>query len=198
MTGRAVAGRSLRIAVAGLMIVLGGARASEGQAFISPFIGYNYSGDAGCPEITGCEDKNLNLGIAVGSLGSVVGTELEFGYAQDFFGDTPGVSSSVLTLMGNFMLAPRFGPVQPYGVAGVGLIKTHVELSTADLLDAENNSFGWNAGFGLIAFFGDHVGVRGDIRYFRAFQDFEGVLGFLGGRTKIDFGRASAGVVFRF
>jgi opacity protein-like surface antigen len=198
MNRRSVAGHFFRIAVVGTMIALGAARPAAGQAFISPLIGYNFGGDAGCPEITGCEEKNLNLGVAVGSLGSVIGTELEFGYAPDFFGETPGVSSSVLTLMGNVMLAPRFGPVQPYGVVGVGLIKTHVELDVAGLLESDNNHFGWDVGGGLMVFFSDHVGVRGDIRYFHAFQDLNAIIGDLSEETKLDFGRASGSIVFRF
>jgi opacity protein-like surface antigen len=187
---------SMRIAVLGLLLLLGGATASSAQGFVSPFIGYDFSGDSGCPEISGCEDKNLNLGVAVGSLGAFFGTELEFSYASDFFGEVEGVSSSVLTLMGNVMLAPRFGPVQPYALAGVGLVKTNVELT--DLLESNNNHFGWDLGGGLIGFFGDHIGIRGDVRYFHAFQNLS-VLGLaaLEG-TKLDFGRASAGLVFRF
>ena len=198
MSRFAVTGQWIRIAVVGLTIVLGAATPSAGQAFISPFVGYNFGGDAGCPELTGCENKNLNIGFAVGSLGSVIGTELEFGYARDFFGEAPGVSSSVLTLMGNFLLAPRFGPVQPYALAGVGLIKSNVELTVSELLESDNNHLGWDLGGGLMVFFGDHVGVRGDIRYFHAFQDFEGLLSFLGDGRKLDFGRGSASVVFRF
>ena len=198
MNRSAVAGHFFRIAVVGTMIALGAARPAAGPAFISPLIGSNFGGDAGCPEITGCEDKNLNLGVAVGSLGNVIGTELEFAYARDFFGETPGVSSSVLTLMGNVMLAPRFGPVQPYGLVGVGLIKTHVALEVADLLESDNNHFGWDVGGGLMVFFTDHVGVRGDIRYFHAFQDLTAIFGDVAQGTKLDFGRASASVVFRF
>jgi opacity protein-like surface antigen len=167
------------------------------QGFVSPFIGYDFGGDSGCPQITGCEDKKLNLGVSVGNLGSVVGAELEFAYAKNFFGDIPGVSSSVLTLMGNVMLSPRFGIVQPYGLAGLGLIKTHVEFSTTSLLNSDNNHFGWDLGGGLIVYLGGHIGVRGDIRYFHAFQDLE-ILGISLGRTKLDFGRAAAGVVLRF
>jgi len=193
-----VARRTLGIAAVGLTIVLGAASPSAAQAFISPFVGFNFGGDAGCPQVSGCENKNLNLGVAVGSLGSVIGTELEFGYARDFFGDTPGVSSSVLTLMGNVMLAPRFGPVQPYALAGIGLIKTNVELTVTDLLESDNSHFGWDVGGGAIVFFGQHIGVRGDIRYFHAFQDLNVLVGVLGDGTKLDFGRASASVVFRF
>lgn len=167
------------------------------QGFVSPFVGYDFGGDSGCPQITGCKDKKLNLGVSVGNLGSVVGAELEFAYAKNFFGDIPGVSSSVLTLMGNVMLSPRFGIVQPYGLAGLGLIKTHVEFSTTSLLNSDNNHFGWDLGGGLIVYLGGHIGVRGDIRYFHAFQDLE-ILGISLGRTKLDFGRAAAGVVLRF
>jgi len=175
----------------------GAASPSSAQGFISPFIGYNFGGDAGCPDLTGCEEKNLNIGVSVGSLGNVVGTELEVAYADDFFGETAGVSSSVLTLMGNVMLAPRFGPAQPYVVAGVGLIKTTVAFDVAGLLESDNNHLGWNLGGGLLAFFGDQLGVRGEVRYFHAFQDLE-VVGLSLGDTKLDFGRASAGLVFRF
>jgi len=171
--------------------------AAYAQGFVSPLIGYNFGGDSGCPQITACEDKNLNVGVSVGSLGSVAGSELEVAYARDFFGEIPGVSSSVLTVMGNLMLAPQFGVAQPYGLFGLGLIKTHVELSAISLLESDNNHFGWDVGGGLIVFLGRHVGVRGDIRYFHAFQDLD-VVGIGLGDTKLDFGRAAAGVVFRF
>ena len=170
---------------------------ARAQGFISPLIGFDFGGDSGCPEISTCEDKNLNIGVAVGSLGSVVGSELEFGYARDFFGDIPDVSSSVLTLMGNVMLAPRFGPAQPYGLIGLGLIKSNVEFSAPALLETSNNHFGWDVGGGLIIFLGENVGIRGDLRYYHAFQDLE-ILGIGLGDTKLDFGRAAAGLVLRF
>jgi opacity protein-like surface antigen len=197
MSGTAVAVRSLRTGVAAAIVVLGLASPSFGQGFISPLIGFNFGGDSGCPEVTSCEDKNLNLGVAVGALGGFFGTELEFAYAQDFFGEIPGVSSNVLTLMGNVMLAPRFGPVQPYGLIGVGLIKSRTDLN-ADLLDTDNNDFGWDVGGGLMVFFNDNIGVRGEIRHFHAFQDFTAFFLEVDEQTKLDFGRAAAGVVFRF
>ncbi len=174
------------------------AHESAAQGFISPFIGYDFSGDSGCPEITGCEDKNLNWGVAIGGLGSIFGSELEISYADNFFGDTPGLSSSVLTVMGNVMIAPKFGPVQPYVLAGAGLIKTKVELTTAGLLEDDNNHFGWDVGGGVIGFFSRHVGVRGDIRYFHSVNTLS-VLGLgIGDDIKIDFGRASIGAIFKF
>ena len=179
------------------LFVLGNAGHASAQAYISPFIGYNFGGDSGCPEVSDCEDKRRNLGVAFGSIGSVLGSEFEFAYIDNFFGETPGASSNVLTLMGNFMLAPKFGVVQPYGVIGLGLIKTHVESSLGGLLESDNNHFGWDIGGGVIGYFGNNFGVRGDLRYFHAFQDLE-VLGIPIADTKLDFGRLSGGVIFKF
>jgi opacity protein-like surface antigen len=185
-----------RSALAALVLFAAAGPASA-QSFISPFIGYNFGGDAGCPEISNCEDKSRNLGVSFGSIGNVFGAELEFSYIDSFFGETPGLSSNVLTLMGNFMLAPKFGIIQPYGVVGLGLIKSHAEFTTAGLLDSDNNDFGWDIGGGAIIYFGQHFGVRGDIRYFHAFPDLE-ILGIGLDNVKLDFGRASAAAVFKF
>ena len=99
--------------------------------------------------------------------------------------------------MSNFMVAPDLKVARPYALIGVGLIKSHAELTGSSLLDANNNAFGWDVGGGLMLFFSEHVGVRGDIRYFHAFKDLE-----LGGitlsDTKLDFGRAAGAVVFKF
>jgi opacity protein-like surface antigen len=178
-------------------LLLGVSNIASAQSFISPFIGYNFGGDAGCPEISDCEDKTRNFGVAFGSIGRVVGVEAEFSFIDSFFGEVPGTSSHVLTFMGNFMLAPKFGVLQPYGVIGLGLIKSHAEISATGLLETDNNDFGWDLGGGVIGYFGEHVGLRGDIRYFHSFQDLE-ILGLPLSDTKLDFGRASVGVIFKF
>jgi opacity protein-like surface antigen len=177
-----------------------GTRPAHAQGFISPFYGYNFGGDAGCPEITNCEDKRADYGVSFGALGSIVGFEAELGYTKNFFGETSNQTSNVLTFMGNFMLAPKIGPVQPYGLGGLGLIRTSVEgVGTS----SDENQFGWDLGGGLMVFFGAHIGVRGDVRYYHSFQilDFDRVpnLPDLGlGGTKLDYGRAAAAVVFKF
>jgi opacity protein-like surface antigen len=184
-------------AVFTMFLVLGSATTARAQGFISPFIGFNFGGDSGCPEITGCEDKTLNLGVGVGTLGNVFGFELEFGYAKNFFGQADNLEASVFTMMGNAMLAPKLGPVRPYALAGLGLMKSHAQLTTSSLFENTNNQFGWDVGGGLMGFFGEHVGVRGDIRYFHAFQELP-FLGFDLSDQKLDFGRASAALVFKF
>jgi opacity protein-like surface antigen len=180
-----------------LLLAVASASPAAAQGFVGGFVGYDFGGDSGCPEITGCEDKKVNWGFSVGALGGIVGFEAEFGYLPNFLGENPGTTSSVTTFMGNFMLAPKFGPVQPYGAIGIGLLKTKIEVIGADTTD--ENQIGWNIGGGLLVFPSSHVGIRGDIRYFHSFEILE-VLDILGleSESKMDFGRASIGVVFKF
>ncbi len=180
-----------------LFVMTLAAREVRAQSFVGPLLGYNFGGDSACPEVTDCEEKNLNLGVGFGRIGNVVGFEEEFAYARNFFGEAPGFDSSVLTVMSNFMIVPNLGPVRPFGLIGLGLIKSRVEFTPSSILDADNNHFGWNVGGGLIVFFGDHVGIRGDIRYFHSFQDLE-FAGFSFENEKLDFGRAGGALVFKF
>lgn len=175
------------------------APSAHAEGFISPLVGFNFAGDANCPSVQGCEDKRMNFGVALGAAGNIFGFEEEFAYARDFFGTAPSLKSSVLTVMSSVMLAPKIGPVRPYVLTGVGLIKTHVDLTTASLLTSDNNSFGWNIGGGLRVTVAPHVGIRGDIRYFHTFQDLTFPAGFsLGTNQKLDFGRAAAALDFTF
>ena len=191
--------RVVLVGIATLTISAVSVRETAAQGFISPLFGYNFGGDAGCPEIEDCEDKKLNIGVGFGAMGPIVGFEAEIAFVDDFFGEAPGLESDVLTAMGNFMLIPKLGPVRPYGTVGIGIIKTNVDFTSESLLSNDSTDFAWNIGGGIMILFGDHVGIRGDIRYFHAFQALE-VLGFdldLGER-KLDFGRAAAGMVFAF
>jgi opacity protein-like surface antigen len=181
-------------AAAALACVPADARA---QGFISPFIGFDFGGDSGCPTASECEDKNSNVGVAFGTMGTVFGFEAEFAYAREFFGDTPAADSNVLTFMTNLMIGPKIGPVRPYVVGGVGLVKSHVELTVPSLLETDNNSFGWDMGGGLMVFFGEHVGVRGDLRWFATFAD-HSILGFALSDEKLNFQRAAAALVLSF
>jgi opacity protein-like surface antigen len=183
------------LAMVALALNLATARETRAQGFISPLVGFNFGGDASCPTISGCEDKRINWGVAFGAMNALLGIEEEVSYTKDFFGAAPGFSSGVLTVMTNVMIVPALGPVRPYVLAGVGLIKTDVEFGS--LLTTSNNSFGWDAGGGLMVFFADHVGVRGDVRYFRAFKD-QTLLGISLGSTKLGFGRVAGALVLAF
>jgi opacity protein-like surface antigen len=171
---------------------------ARAQGFIAPSFGYNFGGDAGCPELTDCRDKNWNGGIAFGALGPIVGIEGEFTYEDQFFGDRENESSSVMTFMGNFLLAPRFGAFQPYGLAGLGIIRTSAEGRVGGESESDND-FGWSVGGGLNVYFSRHIGLKGEVRYYYSFDALQ-ILGFELERpdNKLDFARGALGVVFRF
>ena len=171
---------------------------ARAQGFFSVLFGYDYSGDSLCETLRGCEEKHLNVGFSFGKLGKAGGFEEEIAWAKNFFGSNEaGADSNVLTVMSNFMIAPKIGPVRPYGLFGVGLMKAHVDLNPIAIVSFTNNTFGWNAGAGMIVMFGSHVGIRGDIRHFNSFQELNLVGLSLGGGTKLSFGRASAALVLQ-
>jgi opacity protein-like surface antigen len=168
---------------------------AHAQGYIAPFLGVNFGGDAGCQTLSDCEDKSYNLGVAVGTANVLFGFEEEFAYAKHFFGDDPLQSTSVLTAMSNFVVGPHIGMVRPYGLIGLGIIKTRVELTLSDIVDSDT-SLGWNVGGGL-EISGAHIGIRGDVRYFHGFQNLDLPI-VSPAELKLDFGRAAAGVVLRF
>lgn len=172
---------------------------ARAQGFISPSFGYNFGGDAGCLEAFDCEDKNWKFGLSGGALGSIVGFEIEWLYANDFFGDTGNQANTVTTFMGNFMLAPKISVVQPYGLAGIGLMRTAVDDALGE--DESENQIGWDVGGGLMVFVHPNVAIKGDVRYYHSFEaldllDLEVDLG--DEENRLDFGRAAFGVVFKF
>jgi opacity protein-like surface antigen len=185
------------LAIAALLML--STTTASAQGFISPHLGVAFDEPApGCVSITGCEDKRRTLGVSVGSLGSILGFELDLGYTKAFFGEAAaGQSSGLLTLTGNAMIAPKFGPVHPYVLAGLGVIRTNVDFVPSQLLDNSESKVAWSLGGGVMAFFHPNIGVRGDLRYFHAFQDFQ-FPGISIEGAKLDLGRASAAVVFRF
>ncbi len=189
--------RSACVLLASLVALLATPARARADGFISPLIGFDFGGDASCPSVSNCEDKRLNYGLALGATGRVFGFEEEFAYARDFFGTAPTLNSSVLTVMSSVMLSPKIGPIRPYLLTGLGLIKTHVEFTSASLLTTDNNNLGWDIGGGVTVSVAPHVGIRGDIRYFHSFQDLS-FLGFSLGNSKLDFGRAAAALNFTF
>jgi opacity protein-like surface antigen len=188
----------LRLTVLGAACVVLFAAPARAQGFITPFLGYNFGGDsaAGCTSLTNCEDKRLNWGVAIGKASGVVGLEEEFAYAKNFFGqrDDSAGDNSVLTIMTNLMFIIPAGPVHPYGVIGVGLIRPHVS-GIGGAVSFSNNSLGWDIGGGLNIFLTRGFGLRGDIRRMKTFEDF--TLGIFNDE-KLSFWRGSAGLTFRF
>lgn len=184
------------LAVASMLIALASAPA-RAEGFLVPFAGYNFGGDSGnCRSLTDCAEKRLNFGLAFGTMGRAVGFEEDISYARNFFGETPGADNSVFSAMSNLLIGAGAGPVRPYFVIGLGLIRPHASSLVGSItsLGGGKNSLGYDFGGGLAIMFG-HVGIRGDLRRFRTMQSID-LLIFTG--QKLDFWRASAGVALTF
>ncbi len=129
---------------------------------------------------------------------------MDFGYSPNFFETSASTTgfrftnkSNVTTLMGNVVVGGNSGSVRPYAVAGVGLLRTKVQDVAAVFDVNTKNDFGMDVGGGVIGFFSNNVGLRGDVRYFRGFR---GTSRNATGLTLSDFRfwRGSVGVSFKF
>ena len=184
-----------RILILAAALLAAGATPARADGFLTPFIGFNFGGDStNCASLTSCDEKRVNWGVGLGTTNGIFGFEEEFAYAPNFFGTTTG-DNAVLTLMSNLMVVIPAGPIQPYGIIGAGLVRPHAQLSASSIA-SDQNTLGWNIGGGLNIFFGKSVGVRGDVRHVRTFQDI--TLGGLFTTAPLDFYRASAGLTLRF
>ena len=167
---------------------------ANAQTFLTPYGGATFGADA--------PSSKPAFGASLTFLGRVAGFEVDFGYTPDFFNeDADDVvligDSNVTSLMGNFVLAVGNGRVRPYGVIGLGLLRSRVD--GGDLFDeVSTNDFGFNVGFGAISMVSDRVGFRGDVRYLRSLEDPEVDDDFDVEVGNFDFWRATGGVTFRF
>jgi opacity protein-like surface antigen len=169
----------------------------------TPYIGVNLARGGDVFDIDSGKNS-VNFGGSLGFMGAgVFGFEVDFGYSPDFFetSDSNAFDGNVTSLMGNIIIGIPIGGqtgggVRPYVSGGVGLLKSKLD-DVDDFFDVDQNSFGINAGGGVMVFFTDNVGIRGDMRYFRSLKDNDedDVDLSLG---SFDFWRASAGVTFRF
>jgi hypothetical protein len=125
-----------------------------------------------------------SFGVSAGDTGSLLGLDVNFGYNKDFYGK--GTDTKVIDFMGGVTAGPLLGTgaygARPYVAGGVGLLRT----SIGSLSD---NNFGFNVGGGLFAYFSNHLGLRGEVRYYRTANG--GDLG------DFNFTRAQIGIVLR-
>jgi len=168
--------------------------AAQAQTFITPFAGATFGADAPATK--------FSSGVAVTFMGKAAGFEAELGYTPDFFDKNNSVvligSNNVTSFMGNLLVGVGDGPVRPYGTVGFGLLRSSVTSASALFNDVTSNDWGFNAGFGVIVMVSDHVGVRGDGRYFRNLRDTDPGGGLDLTTGSFDFWRAYGGLSFKF
>ena len=173
---------------------------ARADGFVTPWIGTAFSSNI--------DNGRGTFGVSAGGMGAgIIGGEVDFGWNPSFFGtQTEFGNNSVLNLMGNVIVGVPIGGthgggVRPYLVGGVGLIRSQIDGNgTVFTPLSSTNMFGWDLGGGVMGYFNDHVGLRGDYRYMRATQDITGASSdptnaFNGDR--LHFSRLTVGVVFR-
>ena len=175
---------------------------ARADGWIAPWIGSAFGSNI--------DNGRGTFGVSAGGMGGgIVGGEVDFGYNPSFFGTkTDFGNNSVINVMGNLIVGVPIGGthgagVRPYVVGGVGLIRTQIDGATGTNFlrpASSDNMFGWDVGAGVMGFFNDHIGLRGELRYLRGTHDMNSSTGinsvdFNG--NKLHFWRPSIGVVFR-
>jgi hypothetical protein len=186
--------------MAALLLVLAPASAKADWLF-TPNLGASFGGNAS-------GNEHLTYGASIGWMGAgVFGWEADLSYTPEFFeagdNDVDLVDNSNATSwMANVILGipvggQRGGGFRPYVSGGAGIMQTNVN-DADELFTINNNEFGVNLGFGAFGFATDHVGFRGDLRYFRALSDPEEDNEFDIDFGDFDFWRGTVGVAFRW
>ena len=112
---------------------------------------------------SGGDGPRAVYGIAFGSLVPLAGAEIEFVYLPQLFDTGLVRTSRAFSVMGDVFVGPTIGPVRIYGAIGVGDL--YVSLSSA-AADFSSHYLTVNGGGGVAVFFGSHLGVRADLRYY--------------------------------
>ena len=178
--------------------------AARADGMIVPFIGVNFGGNSGRELSAAIDAERLDWGVSFAYMGAgVLGMEADIANSPDFYGKSDLGGSSVLTATGNLLFGIPIGGqhgvgFRPYALMGLGVIRSKVDTFGEDL-SRDESEFGWDFGGGAMFFFGSHVGLRAEVRYFRSFGDLDFDLGELVERRgKLDFARASTGLILRF
>jgi len=187
------------VVIAALALVLAPVSARADWLF-TPNLGTTFGGAAS-------DREHLTYGVSIGWMGAgVIGLEGDFQFTPEFFEPSDDDidffgSNNVVSAMGNVIVGIPFGGqhgggIRPFGIAGVGLLKQRVD-SPESSLDVSSNDFGFNVGAGVMGFFSTNIGLRGDVRYVRSFENVDQDLAAIGAGD-FDFWRANVGVVFRW
>ena len=195
----------MRGAVKGFIVTAAAAAAlvaaptqARAEGYVTPWVGSNWGSDI--------SNGRAAFGVNAGGMGAgILGGEVDFGYSPSFFGTKNDFGhNSVIDLMGNVIIGVpiggTYGPsVKPFVTAGIGLLRTQIDGGTLANVSSSNNMLGWNAGAGVMGYFNEHVGLRGDIRYLRGFEDLNtgNTVIDLSGNNNLRFWRLSAGVVLK-
>ena len=160
---------------------------ARADGYFSPWAGVNFGNTQA--------EGHRTFGVSAGAMGAgVFGGEFDFGYSPDFFGEKT-LDNHALTAMANLIVGIPIGGtrgagLRPYVTGGVGLIRTKLGPS-------DSNDAGFDLGGGVMGYFSDHVGLRGDVRFMRNFKDLNFNNLDLNVNGPFHFWRGSIGLVLR-
>lgn len=170
---------------------------ARADGFFIPFGGVNF----GNAPVAG---NHANWGFSAGGMGNgIIGGEFDFGWAPNIFQQL--VDNHVVTATGNVIVGIPVGGqhgagIRPYFVGGLGYMGARQDPSPS-FAGLRSNDLAYDLGGGVMGFFADHLGLRGDLRYFRNLNSnlFDSNINqtpdvSLG---TLDFWRASIGLVIR-
>ena len=170
---------------------------ARADSFFTPWVGSAFGSNI--------QNGQTTVGISAGGMGAgIIGGQLDLGWSPRFFGTKSDFgNNTVMNVMGSVIIGIPIGGqrgagIRPYAVGGLGLIRSQIDGGTVANVSSSNNMFGWDAGGGVMGYFSDHVGLRGDLRYLRATSDLKtGITTLDLEGNQLHFWRASIGVVFR-
>jgi len=192
--------RLLKIIITAAIVLMAAPVEVRADGYIAPWLGMNWGSGNNVDNGRGA------FGVTAGSMGAgVIGGEVSFGYSPSFFGTNNDFgNNTVIDLMGNVIVGLPIGGsrgkgFRPFVTGGLGLVRTQIDGGTLGNVSAKNNMLGWNAGGGVMGYFNDHVGLRGDLRYTQGFEDLStGITSIdLSGTNRLHYWRLQAGVVLR-
>jgi opacity protein-like surface antigen len=168
--------------------------------FVAPYAGGQFAAGSRANNflIPAVESDRWNIGAAGGWTKGWWGVDADLGYHPGFFDDGGGflTEASLLTLMGNARVAlPARARLRPFASAGVGVMQPNI-AEPGGLARVDATKFAWNAGGGVVTMLTDRVGIRADVRYFRATDDAGSMNAFGIKFDGFDFVKTTVGVAF--
>src|SRR4051794_9241507 len=162
------------------------AQPARADVTLTPFIGALFSGQL--------PSSKPSYGASLSAMGAgIIGAEFDFSWTPKFVDATANTDSvTEANVTGNLIVGIPIGgthgsTVRPYVVGGGGLLRATAKES--DFFDRlTSNDFVWDFGGGVLGTFNDHIGVRGDIRYFRTNSS----------ENDYNFWRGTGGITIKF
>jgi hypothetical protein len=178
--------------------------AADADIIFTPFAGKTFAAQKTLLT-TASVDKQTWLigGSAAWLTDSVLGAEVDFGYAPNFFEADPvrvRGGTNVTSFTGNVLLTLPLSvtrdSLRPYVSAGMGVLHASVE-DRADVSTIDRNLLALSVGGGAIGFINNRTGVRFDLRHIRSTsRDVDNAT--LLTEPRLGFWRATIGVAIRY